>query len=234
MNIPLYVATSDPVLRTVAAQVDFKDIRSENIQTVIDDVLRVAEKEVFIAGLAAPQIGYPLQIIAMNDKVRSVGKPDFDPNHKNTFSIFINPHIVSHSSLLKDDLESCFSIPGLVGRVARSQQVKIVAYDRKGNLVTIEAEGYYARVFQHEIDHLHGVMYPDRIFHDDEKSEKLHFLYEIDDTPEHQETRKSEYRTRLSEWHSQHGSLDGFVWDRTVHKAEWDAMVFHADPNRKE
>jgi len=74
----------------------------------------------------------------------------------------VNPEIVKRSEETVTDIEGCLSIPGLVGEVERSERVTVKAKNRFGKPVKINAEGWLARIFQHEIDHLDGVVYPDR------------------------------------------------------------------------
>jgi peptide deformylase len=104
-------------------------------------------------GLASPQIGVSLQIIVID---MSVGEnPD-------SVMVLINPEIVSHSGKTVVE-EGCLSLPGVASEVPRYEKVVVRGKDRHGKLVEIEAEGLLARALQHEIDHLSGSLYWDRI-----------------------------------------------------------------------
>lgn len=101
-------------------------------------------------GLAAPQVGVSKRIIVL------------DPHDDTTGLLqLINPEIV-HKEGWVQGTEGCLSIPGYVGEVYRYEKIKVVALDRQGHKVYIDAEGWLARIFQHEIDHLDGIMYTDK------------------------------------------------------------------------
>lgn len=101
-------------------------------------------------GLAAPQVGVSKRIIVI------------DPHDDETGLIqLVNPEITQAEGAVWGT-EGCLSIPGMVGDVQRYEKVKVTGLDRRGNKVWIEAEGWLARIFQHEIDHLDGVMYIDK------------------------------------------------------------------------
>jgi peptide deformylase len=101
-------------------------------------------------GLAAPQVGVSKRVIVI------------DPHDGKTGLLqLINPEIV-HKEGWVQGTEGCLSIPGYVGDVYRYEKIRVVALDRNGHKVYIEAEGYLARIFQHEIDHLDGVLYIDK------------------------------------------------------------------------
>lgn len=107
-------------------------------------------------GLAAPQVGIPQRFFVAE-------LPEDEENHlpRETYVLF-NPEIVK-SSGEQIGYEGCLSIPGYVGEVARAEKVAVKGLDERGHPVRYKAEGYLARVFQHEIDHLDGVLYTDRL-----------------------------------------------------------------------
>lgn len=101
-------------------------------------------------GLAAPQVGVSKRIIVV------------DPQGEDSqLYQLINPEIIHQEGWVKGT-EGCLSIPGMVGDVYRYEKVRVVALDRTGKKVWIDAEGWLARIFQHEIDHLDGVLYTDK------------------------------------------------------------------------
>jgi peptide deformylase len=88
---------------------------------------------------------------------------DFENKANKDFSIFINPEIVKLEGEIKEDYEGCLSVTDIYGRVPRHTKVRIRALDENGNPVRIKAEGFLARVFQHEIDHTNGIMFVDHL-----------------------------------------------------------------------
>lgn len=135
----------DPVLRQKAAEVT-KLVKKTGF--LIDDMIRIMKKANGV-GLAAPQIGVLQRILVM--------APDgFKP------TALINPVIVRAEGEQVGE-EGCLSIPGLYGDVSRASYVEVEALDRKGRPITLELEGMPARVAQHEIDHLEGVLFIDKV-----------------------------------------------------------------------
>lgn len=139
----------DPVLRRKTEKI--KDFNN-GLQTLVQDMIRVMHHEDGI-GLAAPQIGLSKSILVLD--ISSVEK-DEQPR------IFINPeiHDVSGESVVE---EGCLSIPGVREEVARPETVKITYSNEKGEQFTEEHGGWMARVLQHEIDHLNGILFVDHI-----------------------------------------------------------------------
>lgn len=103
-------------------------------------------------GLAAPQVALPFQLLVMN----ITG----DPNQPEKEEVFVNPIIVDKKGVI-DDEEGCLSFPGLYQNVRRAEAIKVQAYDLKGNPVEKIVKGLEARAWQHEIDHLNGVLFID-------------------------------------------------------------------------
>jgi peptide deformylase len=120
-----------------------------SIRQLLDDMAETMYEAPGV-GLAAPQVGVAKRIIVI------------DPQDEKTGLLqLINPEIVAQEGWVKGT-EGCLSIPGYVGEVYRYEKVKVVALDRNGHKVYYDAEGYLARIFQHEIDHLDGVLYTDK------------------------------------------------------------------------
>lgn len=105
-------------------------------------------------GLAAPQVAYPFQLLVMN--------PTADPEHRDQERVCINPVIVDRKGSVEGE-EGCLSFPGLYGKVRRARSVKVTAYDLNGREVEIDAVDLGARVLQHEIDHLKGELFIDKM-----------------------------------------------------------------------
>jgi peptide deformylase len=112
------------------------------------------EHEVGVA-LAAVQIDQLLRIIVI--------RRNFENKADHTFDVFINPEITKFEGELEEDYEGCLSVLDVYGKVPRHQKVRLRALDENGHEVRIKAEGFLARVLQHEIDHLNGLLFIDHI-----------------------------------------------------------------------
>jgi peptide deformylase len=152
------VTLQNPILRQVTEPVTRFD---PELQQLIDDMIetmRAAEG----VGLAAPQIDVPLQLAV----IETPPKVDEDGNEiENTRQLFViaNPEITWSSPEMVDGIEGCLSIPGYLGEVERHQQIRVRAQDRHGSKMRLQIGGWTARIFQHEVDHLNGVLYIDRL-----------------------------------------------------------------------
>ena len=146
-----------PVLRQRAAEIPPAQMQSPPMQRLIDDMIETMIDYEGI-GLAAPQVFEPLRLIVLGD-------PDADAEDEAVIplTVLFNPHFTSLSPDRVDAWEGCLSIPQLRGVVPRSAAVEVRGYDREGSAVELEAEGIFARVLQHEIDHLDGVLFLDRM-----------------------------------------------------------------------
>ncbi len=142
----------NPVLRKLAEPVDPKEIGSRAMQRFIDDMLETMVAKEGI-GLAAPQVSRSQQIVVMECQ----GEGGFPQ------TILINPTIVYYGPQQIEMWEGCLSVDGLRGKVTRPSMVRVQGLDRKGTPVDIEASGLYAICIQHEIDHLYGKLFLDRM-----------------------------------------------------------------------
>ncbi len=111
------------------------------------------------AGLAAPQIGVPLQVVIFGVEVNP-RYPDADPV---PYTELVNPVLTALSEEMADDWEGCLSVPGMRGVVPRYAQLRYEGFDPQGRKIRREVSGFHARVVQHEVDHLFGVLYPMRM-----------------------------------------------------------------------
>ena len=105
--------------------------------------------------LAAVQVDQPLRIVIIRN--------DFDNKKDRSFSVFINPVITKYEGDIREDYEGCLSVPDIYGKVPRYTKVRVKALDHNGKEVRLTAEGFLARVFQHEIDHTNGIVFVDHI-----------------------------------------------------------------------
>jgi peptide deformylase len=158
----------DPVLRRKAKKVE--KVNKET-QKLIDDMLETMRAANGV-GLAAPQVGV-LQRVA----VVEVEQKDDVPGSGVTYAL-INPEVVKQSEETWQHQEGCLSIPGWRGEVERPMKITLKALDRSGNRIKLDLEGWVARAILHEVDHLDGVMYidklvaPDRIWRVEEGEEE--------------------------------------------------------------
>ncbi len=146
----------DPVLRQVAKPVDvFNTPELRQLVSDMYDTMAAYDG----AGLAAIQIGVPLRVLifGFTDNPRY---PDVGPVPD---TVLINPEFEVLSDMNESGWEGCLSVPGLRGLVNRPAHIRYRGFDINGHLIEREATGFHARVFQHEYDHLNGVLYPDRI-----------------------------------------------------------------------
>ena len=142
LSVRLY---GDPVLRKVAEPVAAV---TPEIKTIIGDMVESMWHQVGI-GLAAPQVGVSLRIVVMDDGKRGA-------------RALINPTITDRRGSIREE-EGCLSLPGIFAEVERSKWIRISALDGEGLPISFEAEGLQAKVVQHEIDHLDGVLFIDRL-----------------------------------------------------------------------
>jgi len=161
-------SVGEPVLRGKARPLTQEEIGSQHISHLIEH-MRETLSDAPGVGLAAPQIGEPLQLAIIEDKVEyhaNLSETDLAERERSPvpFHVLINPriHLVSPPEAVF--FEGCLSLPGFTGIVPRARHVLVEALDHRGQAVRIEAIGWYARILQHEIDHLHGTLYIDHMW----------------------------------------------------------------------
>jgi peptide deformylase len=153
MTLRRIVTLPDPVLRRKAKPVtDF----GPEFQTLVDDMIETMRVAPGV-GLAAPQVG-------ISDRLIVVEYPldDEEEDAPKKLFVVVNPEIKVASEDTELAIEACLSIPGLQGEVERNLEVVVKGLNRRGQAVKIKARGWLARIFQHEIDHLDGVVFTDR------------------------------------------------------------------------
>lgn len=161
-------SVGEPVLRGEARPLTPEEIRSQRIHDLIEN-MRETLSDAPGVGLAAPQVGEPLQIAIIEDKAEYHGNlsgADLEERERRPipFHVLINPRIHFVSPPEVAFFEGCLSLPGFTGIVPRARRVRVEALDHLGQSVRIEATGWYARILQHEIDHLRGTLYIDRMW----------------------------------------------------------------------
>ncbi len=156
MGLRTIVTLPDPVLRRKAHPVSKFD---KELQTLIDDMVDTMRDAPGV-GLAAPQVGISQRLIVV--EYAEPPEDDEEKEVKPKLYVMVNPEIVKTSEQKVLGVEGCLSIPGLVGEVDRYTMVQIKGLNRRGQPMKVKAEGWLARIFQHEIDHINGVVFPDR------------------------------------------------------------------------
>ncbi len=155
MAIRRIVITGEPVLHTRAREVEVFD---EELRTLVRDMFDTMDKAPGV-GLAAPQVGIPLRVFVYD-------YADDDGNERR--GVVINPELVisevsTEAPDEEDEVEGCLSVPGERFPLKRAERAVLTGVDLDQNPVRIEADGWFARIFQHEFDHLNGTLYVDRL-----------------------------------------------------------------------
>lgn len=150
------VTIPNKILRMKSKRIGFvddyiRDLANDMIQTTLD----WDHDSEFGAALAAIQIGEPLKL--------TVVRNDFDDAKSKEFTTLVNPEIVKSSNENVSDVEGCLSVPGVYGRVSRPLKIKVKAQDINGDPIRLTLEGFPARVLQHEIDHMNGIIFLDHV-----------------------------------------------------------------------
>ena len=155
-NEEIFAQLGHSILRMQAEKVT--DVRSANIQKIIENLFSCLSNSNGV-GLAAPQIfeSVCIIVVASRPSERYPLAPQMEP------VLMINPSFETLSATKQKDWEGCLSIPGIRALVPRYQEIKIDYLDQQGNQQQLIAEDFVARVFQHEYDHLNGLVYLDRV-----------------------------------------------------------------------
>lgn len=152
-------AVPDPILRKKARKVA---AITPDIRRLMDDMLETMRAAPGV-GLAANQVGVDQRVIVVEyAEEPEDGQPEGAPPPKPALYILVNPEITRTSREKVAGIEGCLSVPGFNGEVERHAEIVVKGFNPKGTPVRIRAKGWLARIFQHEIDHLDGVLYVDR------------------------------------------------------------------------
>jgi len=164
------VQTGDKVLRETAKEISLADIKTPKIKKILTqmtDALSVAKDGV---ALAAPQIGIPLRIFIVlkeytenktAQELKEIQEKKTPKQNKPEIVVFINPKITKISKKKQAVKEGCLSVTGIFGTVSRAEKVTMEANDEKGEKFSRGASGLLAQIFQHEMDHLNGILFTD-------------------------------------------------------------------------
>ena len=161
------VQAGDPVLRKQSRPLTKEEIRSPSIQHLIE-LMRDAMREAPGVGLAAPQIGESIQLAVIEDRAEYIADVSEDKLAERQrsaipFHVIINPKLSFLDDSTAAFFEGCLSVEGYSAVVNRALNVRVECLNERAEPVTITAQGWYARILQHEIDHLNGTLYVDRM-----------------------------------------------------------------------
>lgn len=178
------VQKENKILRKMAKPVTIENIKSRKVETIIRRMIKALESQEDGVAIAAPQIGENLRIFVISKKIfeiieeekvkgLSAGKAGKKSKRENLEEfakekperkdmVFINPEILKTSKEKTTFEEGCLSVRWLYGKVKRSQKTLVRAYDENGKLFTMGGSGLLSQAFQHEIDHLNGVLFTDK------------------------------------------------------------------------
>ncbi len=168
MHAPIVtIKTHNDILRGISREIALSEISSDHIRNVIARMSASLKHTKDGIGIAAPQIGEPLRIFIASeealygDEDRPEGKLKKDWKH----FIFINPKIINTSKAIERGPEGCLSVPGVYGEVPRALKVRVRAFNEQGKIFERGASGLFARLMQHEVDHLNGTLFIDHATH---------------------------------------------------------------------
>ncbi len=184
MTLLSIVQPPNPTLRRRARLVTRID---DDLQRLIDDMIETMRQASGV-GLAAPQVDQSLRL-AVIETLPETDEEGNDIPDSRELHVIINPEITWKSRKMVDGYEGCLSIPGYIGEVSRHEAVRVQGLDRHGRKFNLRLRDWTARIFQHEIDHLDGILYIDRLtdsenFWTDEEFAAHHSRDEDDEEPE--------------------------------------------------
>ncbi len=196
-----FVDCHDPILDRTSEPLTLEEIHDPDTQSFLDKMIRFANGEQsdqqkhVLVGLAAPQIGHSIRVILVD--VGADGKGGVSQ-----LQCYINPEIIEVSKETNEWYEGCYSTGLVKGIVRRPSQVTIRALDQQGREIEETHTGYVARIFQHEIDHLNGVRFPDRV----PENEVLHIV-------------------KAEEMPAYRNSQGWRAWPKTIAQKEWKTQM---------
>ena len=195
-----YLPINHPMLRQKAEEVRREEFSSDELKQTIEKLVTIARTERLngsMVGLAAPQVGISKAIILVDMSIEEKRNPD---DFTQDLTVFINPKITFYSKDRVEHREGCYSTGDLYGIVSRPNSIQCEANTPTGDVISMELKGYTARIFQHEVDHLNGIRFPDRV----ESCAKIHVVFKGEE---------EEYRKNSDKW------------TRTCSPKEWHSMI---------
>lgn len=156
------VQDKDPILRDVAKEVAIESIGGPEIKKILKKMAAALASRDDAVAIAAPQLRYPLCMFMVSGKIfEDAESTEVEKTYASRNFVFINPKITKLSKRKEAMEEGCLSVDGRYGMVRRAQKATVRAYDEHGNAFEWGGSGLLAQIFQHEIDHLHGILFTD-------------------------------------------------------------------------
>jgi len=155
MAVRRVLKMGEPLLRQVAARVPRFDAELASLVADMDDTMRAMSG----AGIAAPQIGVGLRVVIFELK----DNPRYPHLSPVPYTVLVNPQLTVLDEQQEEGWEGCLSVPGLRGLVPRYRRLRYQGFDAAGSPLDRTVEGFHARVVQHEVDHLDGILFPQRV-----------------------------------------------------------------------
>ena len=155
MAVRRVLKMGEPLLKQVAAPVARFDAELASLVADMDDTMRSLSG----AGIAAPQIGVGLRVVIFELK----DNPRYPQLTPVPYTVLVNPRLTVLDELEEEGWEGCLSVPGMRGLVPRYRQLRYQGFDASGSPIDRTVEGFHARVVQHEVDHLDGILFPQRV-----------------------------------------------------------------------
>jgi peptide deformylase len=156
----------NPALRNIARHIPVADITSKHIQHLITEMKKLLAVEEHGVAIAAPQVGESIQLFIVSGNALQKRDEKYIDEASSAMAtidhVYINPTLPKMSRGKRNKHEGCLSIRGLWGMVPRAEKVTLTYYDEHGKKLTRGASGFLAHIFQHEMDHLQGVLYTDK------------------------------------------------------------------------
>lgn len=155
MAVRRVLKMGEPLLKQVAAPVARFDAELSSLVADMNDTMRSLSG----AGIAAPQIGVGLRVVIFELK----DNPRYPQLTPVPYTVLVNPRLTVLDELEEEGWEGCLSVPGMRGLVPRYRQLRYQGFDASGSPIDRTVEGFHARVVQHEVDHLDGILFPQRV-----------------------------------------------------------------------
>ncbi len=167
-TLPRIVQAGDPVLRSVARELRDDELGTSELRALVDTMIAVMRDAPGV-GLAAPQIGVPLQVLVLEDdadRIATLPEAFVAERERIAWPVMtiVNPMLTIVGNETRTFFEGCLSVNGWAALVARGREVEVTGVDVEGRPLRVQAKGWPARILQHEVDHLRGTLYLDRMF----------------------------------------------------------------------
>ncbi len=168
MQLPQIITHPNPILRKKAKEILPNDIASKDIENLIRTLKSMLAESEDGIGIAAPQIGRSVRLFLVSEEAEALDKQKIETDEKQKkpvwkYRVFINPVITKFSVKKTDMAEGCLSVPGVFGLVKRPEKITVEWLDERGKKHSRGCSKFFARVIQHETDHIDGILFIDKM-----------------------------------------------------------------------